>query len=123
MLDIKQAELIVDKITDYYNTIKPDKSYHTATETIKKFNISYSTFNRLKYRHPDKFLSHKNNKHYTKQIFELLTKEQRNNIYTDYCAVENNKRVFSNEFICNHYNISIFTLYKLVKLLKKEKKS
>lgn len=123
MNDFKQAELIIDAITDYYNTLKPDYSYHTMTETLEKFNISSSTFNRLKYKYPDKFLSHKNNKHYTKIVYDLLTKETIKNILVDYYATENNKRVFSIEFICNHYNISIATLYKVVKIANNKQRN
>lgn len=123
MNDFKQAELIVDAITDYYNTLKSDCSYHTMTETLEKFNISSSTFNKLKYKYPDKFLSHKNNKHYTKIVYDLLTKETIKNILVDYYATENNKRVFSNEFICNHYNISIATLYKVVKIANNKQRN
>lgn len=116
MNDFKQAELIIDTITDYYNSLKPDNSYHTMSETLKKFKITSSTFNKLKYKYPDKFLSHKNNKHYIKLTYELLTKEQINNILYDYNATENGKKCYTNKFICEHYNISIATLYKLIKL-------
>lgn len=93
-----------------------DHFVFTYNEVCKKYNITSSTINRIKYKYSDKIfkrnISRGNSKY---RIFKDLSSNDIENIAKYFNMEENKRRKYTNKEVCEINNLCIHTLYHLIR--------